>query len=273
MAYKSPVSPRDYQIILDNITKPTIASKAAHCEFDAQDAHIDYILRSDPVYRKVKSPRPVHDSDIDKIVNRVTTPTVASCVGRRNFNQQAQHFQYLYKTDYKFGRHKRANSAKEVSNITCRIRSSTIASQNREIKYDIHSHYSNHSSRSLPDIAMSTDDNNKPTLQGKGYMSGYDRHYGGLMTVNPGEMKDIVTRLTKPTVASEGGKAYENKTFVYVPTPKLKTLPVIAGLETRYLGGKKVSKQEFEEIISRLTRPTKATQGPAPTWAKRPATR
>lgn len=68
----------------------------------------------------------------------------------------------------------------------------------------------------------------------------------------------IVDRVTRPTVASRGGVDLLNKDFTYIiPRPR-KTLIVVPGLERRYLGLKKVNKQEMQLIVARLTRMTTA---------------
>lgn len=77
-------------------------------------------------------------------------------------------------------------------------------------------------------------------------------------SVSPDELITIVGRLTRPTVASRGGVDLENKDFTYIKPPRIKTLPIIPGLERRYLGLDVVSSKQLEDIVSRLTRMTSA---------------
>ena len=79
--------------------------------------------------------------------------------------------------------------------------------------------------------------------------------------MNSQELKSIVDRLTRPTVASRGGLAYADRKWEYVPIPQQKTLPRIPGLETRYLcKNRTMTQEEFDAMIGRLTRAMKASR-------------
>nr|KAG5712021.1 hypothetical protein BaRGS_020747 [Batillaria attramentaria] len=77
-------------------------------------------------------------------------------------------------------------------------------------------------------------------------------------TVSPEELDTIIGRVTRPTVASRGGVDIMHKDFTYNKPPRLKTLPVIPGLDRRYMGLQHVSNDQLNDIVSRLTRMTSA---------------
>ncbi|KAL8608200.1 hypothetical protein ACOMHN_016655 [Nucella lapillus] len=76
--------------------------------------------------------------------------------------------------------------------------------------------------------------------------------------VTEDELDGIVERITKPTVSSRGGVDLQDKDFTYIQTPRLKTLPVVPGLDRRYLGLQRVDSARMDEIVLRLTRMTSA---------------
>ena len=76
--------------------------------------------------------------------------------------------------------------------------------------------------------------------------------------VSEQELDIIVARVTRPTVASRGGVDLLDKDFTYIKPRRLKTLPVVPGLERRYLGLKVVDSGRMQEIVDRLTRMTSA---------------
>ncbi|KAK6195164.1 hypothetical protein SNE40_000644 [Patella caerulea] len=82
--------------------------------------------------------------------------------------------------------------------------------------------------------------------------------FGTSRNVTPGELDVIVGRVTRPTVASRGGVDLHEKDFTYIHPKPQKTLLVIPGLERRYMGHQKVSRQEMDDIVDRLTRMTTA---------------
>ncbi|XP_076454876.1 uncharacterized protein LOC143289708 [Babylonia areolata] len=81
---------------------------------------------------------------------------------------------------------------------------------------------------------------------------------GSSRRVTEEELDGIVERVTKPTVASRGGVDLQDKDFTYITTPRLKTLPVLPGLDRRYLGLQRVDSARMEQIVQRLTRLTSA---------------
>lgn len=76
--------------------------------------------------------------------------------------------------------------------------------------------------------------------------------------VSEQELDSIVMRVTRPTVASRGGVDLLDKDFTYIKPRRLKTLPVVPGLERRYMGLQVVDQDKMQEIVSRLTRMTSA---------------
>ena len=76
--------------------------------------------------------------------------------------------------------------------------------------------------------------------------------------VSEQELDGIVMRVTRPTVASRGGVDLLDKDFTYIKPRRLKTLPVVPGLERRYMGLQVVDTDKMQEIVSRLTRMTSA---------------
>lgn len=101
----------------------------------------------------------------------------------------------------------------------------------------------------------------RPTVASTG-AAGVDRQYTdfvyGEQKVSKGEMQEIVDRMTKPTVSSRGGVDLQNKDFVYIQPPRNKTNIIIPGLEKKFIGKKKMSQDEMNEIIDRLTKLTPA---------------
>lgn len=107
-------------------------------------------------------------------------------------------------------------------------------------------------------------------------------------SVTSEELNNILKRVTKPTVASQGGKTiaekFENKDYVYgsrsVNSPeemnvivKRITRPTVAstggaGMERTHTdfvyGDKTVDGEEFKHIIERLTKPTISSEGGQP---------
>ncbi|XP_013413390.1 uncharacterized protein LOC106175791 [Lingula anatina] len=74
------------------------------------------------------------------------------------------------------------------------------------------------------------------------------------------QLKPIVERITKPTVASRGGVDLKDKDFEYMKPVNWmkKTNPdwKIKNLDTRFRTPRQVSKAEFQEIVDRLARST-----------------
>ena len=94
--------------------------------------------------------------------------------------------------------------------------------------------------------------------------------YIALQPVSAQKMEQIVTRLTKPTIASRGGIDLADKKFEYVSPQKLKTLPVIDGLDRRFQGGgQRLSKEDVENVAKKLSRPTVASSGGEPLRSKK----
>lgn len=76
--------------------------------------------------------------------------------------------------------------------------------------------------------------------------------------VTDDELDSIISRVTRPTVSSRGGVDLLDKDFTYIQPRRLKTLPVVPGLERRYLGLQSVDSARMDDIVGRLTRMTSA---------------
>ncbi len=98
---------------------------------------------------------------------------------------------------------------------------------------------------------------NRPTEHRRPYSEPV-RHSSYTRAVNDSELDVIVERITRPTVSSRGGVDLLDKDFTYIKPRPRKTLIIIPGLERRYMGLQKVSREEMKHIIARLTRMTTA---------------
>ena len=101
----------------------------------------------------------------------------------------------------------------------------------------------------------------RPTVASTGG-AGVERKYTdfvyGEQKVSKDEEKEIIDRITKPTVSSRGGVDLKDKNFVYILPPKNKTNIIIPGLDKKFIGRKKITEDELNEIIDRLTKLTPA---------------
>lgn len=101
----------------------------------------------------------------------------------------------------------------------------------------------------------------KPTVASTGG-AGRDRKYTdfvyGDQRVQRDELKEIIERITKPTVSSRGGIDLQDKSFEYIKPPKLKTNIIIPGLESKFIGRRRVPNEKLNELVERLTKLTPA---------------
>lgn len=101
----------------------------------------------------------------------------------------------------------------------------------------------------------------RPTVASAGG-AGSDRKYTdfvfGEQKVSKDELETIVDRMTKPTISSRGGVDLKDKNFEYIKPPKLKTNIIIPGLESKFIGRRRMSNEELNEVINRLTKLTPA---------------
>lgn len=101
----------------------------------------------------------------------------------------------------------------------------------------------------------------RPTVASTGG-AGTDRKYTdfviGEKSVSQDELKEIIDRMTKPTISSRGGVDLKDKTFEYIKPPKVKTNIIIPGLESKFIGRRRLSNEEMNEVINRLTQLTPA---------------
>lgn len=76
----------------------------------------------------------------------------------------------------------------------------------------------------------------------------------------PVELEELNKRLTKPTVASEGGKSLQNKEYTYVPPKYSSTYPEVKNADTKYKGGIQITTDRLMESVERLSRLPKRYQ-------------
>ena len=101
----------------------------------------------------------------------------------------------------------------------------------------------------------------RPTVASTG-AAGVNRKYTdfvlGEKNVSKDELNDIIDRMTKPTISSRGGVDLKDKSFDYIKPPRVKTNIIIPGLETKFIGRRRLSNEEMNEVINRLTQLTPA---------------
>lgn len=64
--------------------------------------------------------------------------------------------------------------------------------------------------------------------------------------------------MTKPTISSRGGVDLKDKNFEYIKQPRVKTNIIIPGLNKKFMGAKKISADEMNDVIDRLAKLTPA---------------
>ena len=202
--------------------------------------------------RYVASPFNTHYSlgEVESIVDRVSRPTVAS-TGGVTIAEKFRNKDYVYGS-------KKCNP--DIDHITQPTVASsggvTIAEkfENKDYVYGSKNVSPEHLDHIVGRVT-------KPTVAstgGAGLERSYtDFVYGG-QAVSQGKLENIISRITKPTVASRGGVDLASKKFVYIQPKKIKTNIIIPELETKFMGRRKVSVDELNEIVERLNQLTPA---------------
>ena len=214
--------------IVGRLTRPTRASQTWKHDYDAQQAHVEHLRLIDPFFHPKRTVTP---QQLDPIIKRLRKSTRASTASTYNFDHQEANLMHLYAKDpkIKIGGSSRASSATGSGSND----SSLTGSENGESMLSL----------------------------GKSRKSAGGRSVASSDTVSSQQLRLLVDRLTKPTVASRGGIDYADRKWEYIPTPKLKTLPNIPGLETRYkCKNKTMTQEEFDKMVVKLTKPTKASK-------------
>ena len=214
--------------IVERLTRPTKASQAWNHDYDAQQVHVDHLRTVDPLFQPRRTVTP---KDLNPIVNRLQRRTTASTASQYDFDHQEANLMHLYAKDPKvqIGRSSRASTGT--------------------------------GSRSSASLSAGSDDVDSVLSLRKLRRNGGAGSSASSGTVSSQQLKSIVERLTRPTVASRGGVDYADRNWEYIPTPKLKTLPYMPGLETRYqCKNRTMTQEEFDTMIGKLTRATKASQ-------------
>ena len=222
------VSSSQLDRIVERLTRPTKASQAWNHDYDAQQVHVDHLRSIDPLFQPKRT---VASKDLNPIVNRLQRRTTASAASTYDFDHQEANLMHLYAKDPKvqIGRSSR----------------SSIGTM----------------SRSSASSSAGSDDGDSVLSLRKSQRSAGARSAASSSTVGSQQLKSIVKRLTRPTVASRGGIEYSDRKWEYIPTPKLKTLPYIPGLEAKYqCKNRTMTQDEFDTMIGKLTRATKASQ-------------
>lgn len=202
--------------------------------------------------RYVGSPFTTNHSweEVEVIVDRVSRPTVAS-TGGVTIAEKFRNKDYVY-------------GSKSITPNIYHIAQPTVAStggvtiaekfENKDYVYG-----SKHvSPRELDHIVDRITKSTVASTGGAGMERNYtDFVYGG-QKVQPDQLEDIVSRITKPTVSSRGGVDLANKKYEYIKPKKIKTNIIIPELETKFMGKRRVSLEEMNNIVDRLTKLTPA---------------
>ena len=214
--------------MVKRLSRPTQASQTWRCSYDAQQTHVANLQLEDPNFQKNKT---VPSRELDCILQRLQKHTQASAASTYQYDNQEVHLMYLRATDPKMqiGESPRGSAG-------ARSRSSGSSMP----------HYGDRDSVLSGGKSQRSDGRRPPSSSG---------------TVTSRELKSIVDRLTRPTVASRGGEANADKNWEYIPVRRQKTLPHIPGLDTKYLcKNRAMTREEFNAMVGRLTRSTKASQ-------------
>ena len=217
--------PSQINEMVKRLSRPTRASQTWNRSYEAQQAHVAHLRLEDPYFQQNRTVPP---RELDPILQRLQKRTLASTASTYNYDNQEANLMHLYVKDPKMqiGRSPRASASYRSS------RSSSGCRDDRD---------------SLLSGRKSRRSDGRPSIGSSGIVSSQ-------------EFKSILDRLTKPTVASRGGLAYADRKWEYIPIPQQKTLPRISGLETRYLcKNRTMTQQEFDAMIGRLTRATRAS--------------
>lgn len=188
--------------------------------------------------------------DIESIVNRVSKPTVASTGGVTIAEK------FLNK-DYVYGSKPCTPNIEHITQPTVASTGGVTIAEKFENKDYVYGS-KNVSPGELNSIVNRI---TKPTVASTGG-AGIERNYTnfvyGGQKVQPEQLGDIVSRITKPTVSSRGGVDLADKKFVYIMPKKIKTNVIIPEIETKFMGKRRVSADELNEIVERLNKLTPA---------------
>ncbi|KAF6038082.1 hypothetical protein EB796_003606 [Bugula neritina] len=242
----------------EKLSKETAASKAARYDFDAQHEHVKYLERTDEKYpgnkkygfrcKSAPFKKVTSDSEIEDLNYRLTKPTVASDGGKSLQNKE---FVYIIPKQTKTNipikvlRYRpvtrRANSLQEVIEIGEKLSKETAASKAAKYDFDAqweHVKYLEKMDEKYPG--------------NKNY--GFRRKTAPFRSLtNDGELEELNKRLTKPTVASGGGKTLKDKKFEYMPPKQTKTCIILDGADTKYKGFKRLSPEQLNASAERLS--------------------
>ncbi|WAR31261.1 hypothetical protein MAR_033803 [Mya arenaria] len=192
----------------------------------------------------------ISPSELEQIVERVTRPTHASKGGvdlREKYRNK----------DYVYGSRSCTPNIEHITKPTISSRGGKDIAEKFENKDYVYGSKSVEPKK-LDDIV---DRVTRPTVASSGG-AGANRSYTdfvyGEQKVSKEEMKEIIERMTKPTISSNGAVDLKDKNFVYLQQPRNKTNIIIPGLEKKFIGRKKISSDELNEIIDRLTQLTPA---------------
>lgn len=202
--------------------------------------------------RYVVSPysKTVSQHELNEIVERVTKPTHASKGGvdlQEKFRNK----------DYVYGSRACTPNIEHIAKPTVSSRGGVDIAEKFENKDYIYG------SRAVTPNTLDTIVNRvtRPTVASTGG-AGVDRQYTdfvyGEQKVSKDEVTEITERMTKHTISSRGGVDLANKNFEYIKPPKVKTNIIIPGLETKFMGKKKISQDQLHDIIDRLSKLTPA---------------
>ena len=238
MANSGRVTPSQLEDIVTRLQTPTAASRSWDYRYNPQDTHVKFLKERDPNFQPK---RIVYENKLDEVVSRLVKPTVASRASEFCFDNQDANLQYLQQVDPKI--HPNRSPTPHPSLI------------------------SPLSPRS-PLLSRSSVEDNMPTCRSTSpnrgrsanspWVPGMERTYLGYRRVSPNKLDQIVDRVSRPTVSSEGGIQYSNRKYEYITETDTKTMPKIKGVENRYTGNKKISEKQLDDMIKRLHSPTKS---------------
>lgn len=228
------VSTPEVEKLVVRLTRPTEASRSWAHDYDAQGVNLAHLKSRDPMIHKRS--RSVTPKDLEEIVEHLHRPTTASTAKVHDFDNQDANLYHLKTRDEK---------------ILLPFRSMTPST--------LRGAQASASSRRSPTVTVSIRYSARPNRKNSCRSTKTTNTSDGSRIVSDAEMDGIVERLGKPTISTLGGAPIADKKFEYIQTPKLKTLPLIPGLDTKYMGSQKVNVEEFDDIVLRLVKPTKAT--------------
>ncbi|XP_067936739.1 uncharacterized protein [Watersipora subatra] len=269
LPYNYPVEARsvsssdDLQSIGEKLSRETSASKAARHDFDAQREHVKYLEKTDPKYpghkkygfRRKTAPF-IHitdETEVTALGEKLSKETTASKAARHDFDNQREHLIVIAIAE-KYGFRKKAapfvtvTSESEVIALGEKLSKETAASKAARYDFDAQKEH------------VKYIENNDPNYPGnKKY--GFRRRMAPFRAIsNTEELGELNQRLTKPTVASEGGKSLQNKEYLYVPPVYTSAFPEVKNGDTKYKGTLKISSAKLQESVERLSRLPKRYQ-------------